>query len=74
MSKETTARMKQLLDRAKPVTLTDEENEMFLAINRHRNWDALGYAIAKVSERAGLELQSGRVAYDEVNKRLLVID
>lgn len=66
--------MQELLLRAKPVGLTDEENEMFLAMNRHRNWENLGYVIAKVGERTGLNLPSGRVAYDEVNKRLLIVD
>ena len=71
---ETRDRMKQLLDGAKRVALTDEENEMFAAMNRHRNWENLGYMIAKVAERTGLELQSGRVAYDAVMKQLLVVD
>ena len=71
---ENRERTKQLLDNAKAITLTDEEHAGFEAMNRRRDWTNLGRLIAKVSERTGIPLSSGRVAHDAVNKRLLVVD
>jgi len=71
---ETRERMKQLLDNAKTIALTEEENSGFLAMNKRRDWTNLSRLVAKISERTGIALSSGRIAYDEVNKRLLVID
>ena len=71
---EPTDRMKQLLDGAKLIALTEDENELFAAMNKHRNWENLGKAIAAVAERVGVDMPSGRVAYDGVNKRLMVVD
>ena len=71
---ENTERMTQLLHNAKPIALTDEEHEGFMAMNKRRDWTNLGRLVAKISERTGIPLSSGRVAHDAVNKRLLVVD
>lgn len=68
------ARVKQTLDNAKKVSLTEEENFAFTAMNRNRDFANLGYWIAKVGERTGLTLSSGRIAHDAVGKRLLIVD
>ena len=60
------ARLRELLNNAKAVALTDEENKNFA--------NNPGYWIAKISERTKIPLSSGRVAHDPVNKRLLVVE
>jgi len=71
---EKRTKLQQLLHDAKPIALTDEANAGFLAMNKRRDWTNTGRLIAKVSERIGIPLSSGRVAYDEVNRRLLIVD
>jgi len=71
---ETAARMKRLLDNAKKIKLTDEEHEAFMLMNRTRDFTNAGRIIAKVSERTGIPLSSGRIAHDAVGKLLLVVD
>ena len=67
-------RIYRLLQNAKPIALTDEEDEGFRTMNQARNYAKLGWWITKVSERTQIPLSSGRVAYDGVGKRLLVVD
>ncbi len=54
------------LNNAKRIELTDEENFWF-----PRN---PGYWVAKISERTGIPLSSGRVAHAPAMKCLLVVD
>ncbi len=58
--------MQQLLDSAKRIALTDEENREF-----HK---APGWWTAKISERTGIPLSSGRIAHAPALKCLLVVD
>jgi hypothetical protein len=67
-------RMQHLLQNAKTVLLTTEENAGFVAMNKRRDWTNLPRLVAKISERTGIPLSSGRIAHDEFNKRLLIVD
>jgi hypothetical protein len=58
--------LEQMLNNAKKIALTDEENMMF-STNYRR-------AIEKVSERTGINLASGRVAHAPAMKLLMVVD
>jgi hypothetical protein len=58
--------LKNLLDNAKRIPLTDEENEYFPI--------APNYWAAKISERTGIPLSSGRIAHAPSLKCLLVVD
>jgi hypothetical protein len=55
-----------LLNNAKRIPLTDEENREF-----HKS---PSYWTAKISERTGIPLSSGRVAHASEMKCLLVVD
>jgi hypothetical protein len=59
-------RVRQLLENAKRIALTDEENTNF-AVNPSK-------MIAQISERTGIPLSSGRVAHAPALKCLLVVD
>jgi hypothetical protein len=63
------AALQERLNNAKRIPLTNEEN-MILA----HNSSAIGWVIAKVSERTGIPLSSGRVAHAPALKCLLVVD
>jgi hypothetical protein len=68
-------RVKRALDRAKKIVLTDEECGTFDSFNRGVcSLTTLQKRIAAVSERTGIPLSSGRIAYDSVGKCLLVVD
>lgn len=68
-------RVKRALDNAKKIALTDEECGTFESFNRGvASVTALQKRIAAVSERTGIPLSSGRIAYDSVGKCLLVVD
>ncbi len=56
----------QLLESAKRIALTDEENRQFPS-NPSR-------VIQQVSERTGIPLSSGRIAHAPAIKCLLVVD
>ncbi len=58
--------LRNLLENAKRIALTDEENKYF-------ETDP-GYYVAKISERTGIPLSSGRVAHAPALKCLLVVD
>jgi hypothetical protein len=60
------AALRDRLNSAKRVVLTDEENKMF-ASNPP-------YWMAKISERTGVPLSSGRVAHAPAMKCLMVVD
>lgn len=59
--------LEQLIAEAKRIPVTDEEDRLF----RHNE---PGRAIAMVSERTGIPLSSGRVAYAPTIKCLLIVD
>ncbi len=54
------------LNNAKRIALTDEENREFPK--------APGWWTAKISERTGIPLSSGRIAHSPTMKCLLVVD
>jgi hypothetical protein len=58
--------LEQLLAKAKRIPVTEDEHEM---MNHNPSW-----AITMVSERTGIPLSSGRVAYAPTIKCLLVVD
>lgn len=68
-------RVKEKLDNAKPIALTDEECAVFRGVNAGLlRQNHLEDVMRKISERTGIPLSSGRMAFDEPNKLLLVID
>lgn len=68
-------RVKRALDNAKAIALTEEECATFENFNRGTvALSTMQKRIAAVSERTGIPLSSGRIAYDSVGKRLLVVD
>jgi len=58
--------LRDRLNKAKRIALTDEENIGFS--------EAPNYWTAKISERTGIPLSSGRVAHAPAMKCLLVVD
>lgn len=60
-------KLEETLMNAKRIPVTDEEAELFRAEKHVR-------AIARVSERTGIPLSSGRVAYAPAIKCLLIVD
>ncbi len=58
--------MRHLLNNAKRIALTDEENKAFSSNPP--------YWTAKISERTGIPLSSGRIAHAPAMKCLLVVD
>jgi hypothetical protein len=60
-------KVEEALNNAKRIPVTDEEDELFKAGKHVR-------AIARISERTGIPLSSGRVAYAPAIKCLLVVD
>lgn len=71
---ETRDRLRQVLNQAKTIALTDEEQKYFSWMTKTQDWSNLGYWIAKVGERTGIALGGLRIAHDEIGKRLLVVD
>ena len=59
--------LEQLLAKAKRIPVTNEEDQLF------KNKEP-AKAIAMVSERTGIPLSSGRVAYAPTIKCLLIVD
>lgn len=59
--------LEQLFANAKRIPVTDEENELF-------KLGEPGRAIHMISERTGIPLSSGRVAYAPTIKCLLIVD
>lgn len=60
-------KLEETLNSAKRIPVTEDEAELFKAGKHVR-------AIARVSERTGIPLSSGRVAYAPAIKCLLVVD
>jgi hypothetical protein len=68
-------RVADKLNNAKRIALTAEECATFESFNRGVcSVKTLQKRIAAVSERTGIPLSSGRLAFDSVGKSLLVVD
>jgi hypothetical protein len=68
-------RVADKLGKAKRIALTAEEANTFESFNRGVcSLQAVQKRIAAVSERTGIPLSSGRIAFDSVGKCLLVVD
>lgn len=63
---DTQTALRERMNNAKRIELTDEENENFSK--------APGWWTAKISERTGIPLSSGRIAHAPAMKCLLVVD
>lgn len=68
-------RVADKLNKAKRIALTAAECATFESFNRGAcSLATMQKRIAAVSERTGIPLSSGRIAFDSVGKALLVVD